>query len=54
MAGGGVIQGSISLAAAILFTALFGLATLLHSYQLFLTRSWFLIPFLVGGVCMFI
>ncbi|KIX99097.1 uncharacterized protein Z520_05558 [Fonsecaea multimorphosa CBS 102226] len=38
-----------SLAAAVIFIALFALASLLHTYQLLRTRTWFLIPFCVGG-----
>ncbi|TID27568.1 RTA1 domain protein [Venturia nashicola] len=40
-----------SVAAAILFIVLFSLATLLHAYQMFRTRTWFLIPFVLGGLC---
>jgi hypothetical protein len=38
-----------SLAAAAIFTALFFLVTLLHTYQLLRTRTWIFIPFVVGG-----
>ena len=38
-------------AAAATFAALFLLATTLHAYQLFRTRTWYLIPLLVGGCC---
>jgi len=37
--------------AAIIFIALFGLLTLLHSWQMLRTRAWYLIPFVVGGIC---
>lgn len=40
-----------SLAAAANFSALFLAATLLHSYQLFRTRTWYLIPPVLGGCC---
>lgn len=40
-----------SVAAAILFIVLFLLTTLLHSYQMFRTRTWFLVPFVLGGLC---
>ena len=40
-----------SLAAAVLFIVLFALTTSLHSYQMFRTRTWFYIPFLLGGLC---
>jgi len=35
--------------AASLFAVLFCLVTMVHTYQLFRTRTWWLIPFLVGG-----
>ncbi|KAF2454164.1 RTA1 like protein-domain-containing protein [Lineolata rhizophorae] len=38
-----------SLAAAILFCVLFSLTTLLHLYQMLRTRTWYFIPFCVGG-----
>ena len=40
-----------SLTAAILFIVLFILATSIHLYQLIRTRTWFMIPLLVGGFC---
>ncbi|CEL09289.1 hypothetical protein ASPCAL12427 [Aspergillus calidoustus] len=39
-----------SLAAGAIFAALFGLTTFLHLYQLLRTRTWFMIPFAIGGV----
>ncbi|KAL5003686.1 RTA1 like protein-domain-containing protein [Aspergillus recurvatus] len=36
-------------AAAILFTVLFVLTTMVHLYQLLRHRTWFFIPFVVGG-----
>ncbi|KAJ5934302.1 hypothetical protein N7466_003849 [Penicillium verhagenii] len=39
-----------SAAAAAIFLVLFGLSTLLHYYQLLRTRTWFMIPFLIGGI----
>ncbi|PGH19548.1 hypothetical protein AJ80_03884 [Polytolypa hystricis UAMH7299] len=39
-----------SLAAAVLFTVLFGLTTLYHGYQLTRARLWYFIPLLVGGI----
>ncbi|KAL4953571.1 RTA1 like protein-domain-containing protein [Aspergillus filifer] len=36
-------------AAGGIFTALFGICTLLHIYQLFRTRTWFMIPFTIGA-----
>ena len=35
--------------AAIIFVSLFGIVTILHLYQLLRTRTWVLIPFLIGG-----
>ncbi|KAL9630853.1 MAG: hypothetical protein Q9164_006205, partial [Protoblastenia rupestris] len=39
-----------SMAAAVLFTILFLLTTMLHMYQLLLTRTWYMVPFLIGGI----
>ncbi|KAJ5083872.1 hypothetical protein NUU61_008451 [Penicillium alfredii] len=36
--------------AAGIFVGLFGVSTLLHFYQLIRMRTWFMIPFLIGGV----
>ncbi|KAL4982061.1 putative RTA1 domain protein [Aspergillus falconensis] len=36
-------------AAAILFTVLFAITTFVHLYQLVRHRTWFFIPFLIGG-----
>ncbi|KAE8391243.1 RTA1 like protein-domain-containing protein [Aspergillus alliaceus] len=38
-----------SLAAAVIFIICFLATTILHTYQLFRTRTWFFIPFLLGG-----
>ncbi|KAH8665194.1 RTA1 like protein-domain-containing protein [Tricladium varicosporioides] len=38
-----------SVGAAIFFAILFGIITSIHTYQLIRTRTWFLIPLLVGG-----
>ena len=40
-----------SMAASILFVALFALTTGLHTYQMVRTRTWFLVPFVCGGFC---
>lgn len=40
-----------SLAAAIIFTILFGLVTTLHTFLILRSRTWFLIAFLIGGIC---
>lgn len=42
-----------SMAAAVVFIILFLVATTLHTYQLLRTRTWFLIPFVIGGFCKF-
>lgn len=39
--------------AAIPFAALFGLTTVIHIWQAIRTRTWYLIPFIVGAVCRF-
>lgn len=39
-------------AAGGIFAALFGICTILHLYQLLRTRTWFMIPFTIGGACM--
>ncbi|TKA79605.1 hypothetical protein B0A55_03361 [Friedmanniomyces simplex] len=39
-----------SMGAAILFIILFGLATSLHFAQMIRSRTWFMIPFVIGGV----
>ncbi|OJJ43481.1 hypothetical protein ASPZODRAFT_136359 [Penicilliopsis zonata CBS 506.65] len=39
-----------SSAAAGIFLVLFGLGALLHFYQLVRTRTWFMIPFLIGAI----
>ena len=41
-----------SMAAAILFAILFALTTIVHLYQFVQTRTWIMIPMLVGGLCM--
>ena len=40
-----------SLAAAIIFIFAFSASTVLHGYQMFRRRSWFMIPFCLGGCC---
>ncbi|RAK95692.1 RTA1-domain-containing protein [Aspergillus ibericus CBS 121593] len=39
-----------SMAGAVIFTGLFALTTIWHLWQLFRTRTWFFIPFTVGGI----
>lgn len=38
-----------NLGAAVLFTILFAAASILHTYQLVATRTWFFIVFTIGG-----
>ena len=40
-----------SMAAAIIFTILFFFTTMIHVYQFVRTRTWIMIPLLVGGFC---
>jgi hypothetical protein len=40
-----------SIAAAGIFTALFALSTIFHLLQLIRTRTWYFIPFAIGGIC---
>lgn len=40
-----------SLGAAVLFVILFTLASTLHTYQYFLTRTWFFTAFVIGCWC---
>ncbi|KAH7104912.1 RTA1 like protein-domain-containing protein [Auriculariales sp. MPI-PUGE-AT-0066] len=37
-------------AAALIFTALFGLSTIMNIYQMLRTRTWYIIPFIIGGI----
>jgi hypothetical protein len=37
--------------AAIPVAALFGLTTVIHIVQMIRARSWFMIPFTIGGIC---
>jgi len=39
-----------SLAAAIIFIIIFGLLTTLHIVKMFKLRSWFFVPFVLGGI----
>ncbi|CAH0025181.1 unnamed protein product [Clonostachys rhizophaga] len=43
-----------SLAAAMTFIARFLLVTIVHAYQMLRTRTWFIIPFVIGGCCQWI
>ncbi|CAI7654469.1 unnamed protein product [Penicillium pancosmium] len=38
-----------SMGAAILFIILFGVTTIMHTWRLFSTRTWFFIPMMIGG-----
>ena len=41
-----------SYGAAIAAIAVFGVLSILHTYQFFATRTWFFTAFLLGGFCM--
>lgn len=43
-----------SMAGAVIFVLLFGASTIWHSVQMFKTRTWFMIPFLIGGYCKYL
>lgn len=40
-----------SMAAAVLFIVLFGLSTMWHVLQMVQNRTWFFVPFVLGGLC---
>ena len=40
-----------SMTAAIIFIVLFSTTTILHFYQLVRTKTWIVIPLLIGGIC---
>ncbi|KAH8660991.1 RTA1 like protein-domain-containing protein [Tricladium varicosporioides] len=40
--------------AAIIFIALFGITTTIHVWQIFRSKAWFLVPFIIGGLFEFI
>ncbi|PYI05695.1 RTA1 like protein [Aspergillus sclerotiicarbonarius CBS 121057] len=42
-------QYNPSMPAAVIFAALFMIGTLLHTYRMIRTRTWFLIPLVIGG-----
>lgn len=42
-----------SKAAAVIACLIFVTVTILHTWQLFRTRTWFFIPFVIGGLCMY-
>lgn len=39
--------------AAIAFAVFFGLSAAFHIWQVVRNRSWFFIPFVIGGICKF-
>lgn len=51
MAEDSLSQYAPSTAAAILFTVLFSLSFCLQFYQMLSTRTWFLIPLMIGCAC---
>jgi len=40
-----------SLPLAVVFAALFALATILHTWKMVKTKMWFCLPFVIGGAC---
>ena len=42
-----------SIAAAVIFILIFAVLTTYHVFLLFKNRTWFCIPFVVGGLCEF-
>lgn len=40
-----------SIPAAIVFASLFAVTSMLHTFQLIRHRTWFFIPFVLGGLC---
>jgi hypothetical protein len=40
-----------STAAAVIFVVLFAVVTLFHTFKVFQKRTWYFIPFLIGGYC---
>lgn len=40
-----------SLAAAVIFILGFSVSSLMHVYQIWKTKTWFFIPFLIGSLC---
>ena len=43
-----------SMGAAVVFVVLFAIVTILHTFQMFRTRTWFFIPLVIGGCCMYL
>jgi hypothetical protein len=37
--------------AAVVFAIIFALTTFLHTFQMIRKRSWYFIPFVLGGLC---
>jgi hypothetical protein len=40
-----------SMGAAVVFIIAFIITTAMHTWQLFRTRTWFMIPLVIGGYC---
>lgn len=38
--------------AAVVFITLFAITTLLHIFQMVKAKTWYFIPFVIGGICM--
>ena len=43
-----------SMGAAVVFIILFAIVTLLHTFHLFRTRTWFFVPLVIGGYCTYL
>jgi len=42
-----------SKAGAAIFALIFLISTLLHLYQMVVTRVWFMVPLCIGGICQY-
>lgn len=42
-----------STAAACVFVVLFAVSAIVHTFQLVWKRTWYFIPFVIGGICKF-
>ena len=40
-----------SLVAAVVFTVVFGLSTIVHFFQCLRARAWYMLPLIIGGTC---
>lgn len=42
-----------NVAAAVIYAVLFLIITIAHTWKMFRHRTWFCIPFVIGGFCMY-